>query len=966
MTGKTISHYKILEKLGGGGMGVVYKAEDTKLKRPVALKFLPPELTRDDEAKERFVHEAQAASALDHPNICTIYEIDETDDGQIFICMAYYEGETLKKKIERGPLPIDQTLDLAMQIAQGLARAHEAGITHRDIKPANIMITNRDEIKIVDFGLAKLAGRTKLTKEGLTLGTIAYMSPEQAQGVEVDHRTDIWALGVVLYEMLTGQLPFRSEYELAMVYSILNEEPEPVTNLRKEVPSELEKIVQRALQKESKSRYASVAELEEGLREIQTFLSPTGVMRVSAKPILQSLKKPQIAISFILAILVLCFLAIWFFNRSAKIRWAREQAIPEIVQLIDKPAYMAAFRIAHEAEKYLPADPLLKQLWPRMSQHISIQTTPPGANIFITPYNVTDSDWELLGKSPIDSIRIPLGFFRWKIEKLGYQTKEIADSGAFSRFANESISITLDEEGSIPPEMVRVQGSDVRLNTRLLRHLEAVRLETYFIDKYEVTNKQYKAFLDSGGYRKQEYWKHKFVKDGRVLSWEEAMAEFVDATGRPGPATWELGFYPAGQDDYPVTGVSWYEAAAYLEFVGKSLPTVYHWDHAASIDATEYIVPASNFSGRGPAAVGSYRGLGYYGTYDMAGSIKEWCWNESGDKRYIMGGAWNESEYMFNEADIRSPFDRSPTYGIRGVKYLSESDFPTVTRGPIPFPLQHSLKIEPVPDDIYRIYERLYSYDKTDLKAKIESVDESAEHWRQEKISFQAAYGNERVIAYLFLPRNVNPPYQTVIYFPFSSAITRRSSENLYPIDTDFIVISGRAVLFPIYKGTHERGDALDSPFPNLTSFYRDHVIMWAKDLGRSIDFMETRKDIDTARLALLGNSWGGAVGPIMSAIEKRIKVTVLLNGGLFTQSALPEADQTTFVSRVTHPVLMLNGRYDHVFSVETSQIPMFRYLGTSEKNKRRIMYDTGHELPRNEKIKEVLDWLDRYLGPIK
>jgi serine/threonine protein kinase len=199
MIGQTISHYKIIEKLGGGGMGVVYKAEDTKLKRMVALKFLPPDLTRDDEAKERFVHEAQAASALDHPNICTIHEIDETDDGQIFICMAYYEGETLKKKIERGPLPFDQTLDLAMQIAQGLARAHEAGITHRDIKPANIMITTRGEVKIVDFGLAKLVGQTRLTKTGTTMGTVAYMSPKQAQGIDADHRSDIWSLGVVLY-----------------------------------------------------------------------------------------------------------------------------------------------------------------------------------------------------------------------------------------------------------------------------------------------------------------------------------------------------------------------------------------------------------------------------------------------------------------------------------------------------------------------------------------------------------------------------------------------------------------------------------------------------------------------------------------------------------------------------------------------------------------------------------------------
>ena len=247
--GQTISHYKILEKLGEGGMGVVYKTEDTKLKRTVALKFLPPELTRDEESKERFIHEAQAASALDHNNICTIHEIGEAADGQMFICMAYYEGETLKKKIARGPMPVQQSIDNAIQVAEGLVKAHGQGIVHRDIKPANLMITNDGVIKIVDFGLAKLAGRTRVTKTGTTVGTAAYMSPEQARGEAVDHRTDIWSLGVVIYEMLTGQLSFKGDYEQAVVYSILNEKPEPVTGLRTGVPMELERIVDKAMAK---------------------------------------------------------------------------------------------------------------------------------------------------------------------------------------------------------------------------------------------------------------------------------------------------------------------------------------------------------------------------------------------------------------------------------------------------------------------------------------------------------------------------------------------------------------------------------------------------------------------------------------------------------------------------------------------------------------------------------------------
>jgi len=230
--GTMVSHYRILEKFGGGGTGVVYKAEDIKLKRPVALKFLLPELTRDPEAKERFIHEAQAASALDHPNICTIYEINETEDEQMFIAMAYYEGETLEQKIEYGPLKLEEAIDIAIQVTEGLQEAHKKGIVHRDIKSANITVVTRGQVKIMDFGLAKLAGQAKLTEAGTTLGTAAYMSPEQTRGGEVDHRTDIWSLGVVLYEMVTGQLPFKGKYEQAVMYSILNEDPEAITALR--------------------------------------------------------------------------------------------------------------------------------------------------------------------------------------------------------------------------------------------------------------------------------------------------------------------------------------------------------------------------------------------------------------------------------------------------------------------------------------------------------------------------------------------------------------------------------------------------------------------------------------------------------------------------------------------------------------------------------------------------------------
>jgi len=269
MIGNTVSHYTILEHLGGGGMGVVYKAEDIRLKRIVALKFLPPELTRDPEAKQRFIHEAQAASSLDHTNICNIHEIDETPEGQIFIVMAFYDGETVKKKIERGPLKLDEALDIAIQVAHGLAKAHTSGMIHRDIKPANVMVTHDGVGKIVDFGLAILTGMSRLTRTGTSVGTVVYMSPEQAQGGIVDHRSDIWSLGALIYEMVTGQRPFKGDYENAVIYSILNAQPEPMTGLRAGLPMELERIVGKTLAKSPGERYQHADELRVDLNRVK-------------------------------------------------------------------------------------------------------------------------------------------------------------------------------------------------------------------------------------------------------------------------------------------------------------------------------------------------------------------------------------------------------------------------------------------------------------------------------------------------------------------------------------------------------------------------------------------------------------------------------------------------------------------------------------------------------------------------
>jgi len=316
MINQTISHFKILEKLGEGGMGVVYKAQDLKLDRLAALKFLPPEFTRDPHAKERFINEAKAASALDHPNICTVYEIGDTAEQRSFIAMAYYEGETLSDRIKRGALEVNEAITIALQVVEGLKAAHEQKIIHRDIKSSNIMLTAKGQLKIMDFGLARRSEQTMLTKTGSTLGTVPYMSPEQARGEQVDHRTDIWSLGVVLYEMISGRLPFQSPYSEAIVYSILNEDPPALALLRSNVPAQLDQIILKALQKDPSRRCQTAADFLADLTSLQKQLEAgieVPVARMRAKK-----KRHQIygGVALLAALIVVIALVIFVFRKT--------------------------------------------------------------------------------------------------------------------------------------------------------------------------------------------------------------------------------------------------------------------------------------------------------------------------------------------------------------------------------------------------------------------------------------------------------------------------------------------------------------------------------------------------------------------------------------------------------------------------------------------------------------------------
>ena len=989
-SGTKLGPYEIQSLLGAGGMGEVYLARDTRLQRTVAIKILPAHLSSNPNLQMRFEQEAKSISALQHPNICVIHDIG-SQGGVDFMVMEYVAGKTLDKLIAPGGLPTALAVKYAVQIAEALARAHAAGIVHRDLKPANIMVDQSGLVKVLDFGLAKLAapasamaadGATMAmgsgtsgmaSTPGMIVGTLAYMSPEQAEGKAIDARSDVFSFGSVLYEMLTGNRAFDGQSSAALLAAVMRDDPKPVNELKRDVPPEMRRIVTRCLKKDPAARYASGAELTEELKRCRDLLFPESGARLSPTRIAREAKRPRVLIPLLLVVILLGFAAAWLVRRSRDARWAREVAVPEISQLADQGKFGPAYALASKAEKSIAGDAALAKLWPLISYQTSLETTPPGVAIYRRDYADANAPWELVGTTPLKNVRQPRGMFVWKFEKPGFGTVLRTTAALFGWYPVPpgrpvAATVTLDEAGKIPAGMVRVSPAHYSKTLFIPGYegMPELELKDYWIDQYEVTNRQFKAFVDQGGYQKHEYWKVDFQKDGKHLSWDEAMAVFRDGTGRPGPKDWSQGEYPKGQDDYPVTGISWYEAAAYAEFAAKSLPTIYHWNRAAGPSSAAYIVPASNFGTSGILPVGSKQGMSPWGNYDMAGNVKEWIWTEAeSGKRYVLGGAWDEPNYMFVDPDAQSPFLRASNTGFRCVKYIEPESIPKVASAPMPSPRRDLTNEKPASAELFQAYRSLYSYDKTPLNATVEPYGKDEEDWTAQKISYAAAYGNERAIAYLFLPKKGKPPYQTVLFFPGSGALLVRTFSLYATSSLDAILKSGRAVLYPVYKGTYERGDGMESDVGNMSSDWRDHVIMWTKDASRAIDYAETRSDLDHSKLAYYGYSWGAEMGGIVPAVEPRIKVCVFALGGLDFHRSLPEVDTINFVSHVKQPVLMLNGRYDFFFPVESTQDPFYKLLGSKKDQKKHLLFDTGHNIPRNELIKQTLDWLDQYLGPV-
>jgi dienelactone hydrolase len=653
-----------------------------------------------------------------------------------------------------------------------------------------------------------------------------------------------------------------------------------------------------------------------------------------------------------LAVVAALAFSAWIWRRNARERWARRTALPEIARLAGTDQLVPAFLLARRVEHQLRGDPEFERLWKNVSVPVSLRTEPAGAEVLYKNYAEPKAAWDLLGVTPLDRARTPVGQLRWKLVKSGFDPVELSGPGL-----SLPSTVKLVSQSQTPRGMVRIPGGPFRY-----QDTAGVDLEDYWLDRFEVTNREFKEFVDRGGYRKREYWKQPFVKKGRTLSFDEAMALLRDSTGRPGPSTWELGEYPEGQADFPVGGVSWYEASAYAEFAGRSLPTFHHWFHAAGADDPfSGILPLSNFGGEGPSPVGSHQGLSPWGTYDMAGNVREWVSNAAGPSRYTLGGAWSDPTYLFTGPDALDPFDRSPIQGFRCALYPAPP--PAAAFGPIESVFRDYSKEKPVGDAIFAAYRSLHRYDPTPLDARAEAT-EDFEHWREERVSYAAAYGEERIPATLFLPKNAAPPYQAVLYFPPGSALRLHSIRDAGTRQFDFLIRSGRAVLFPGYKGTYERRVPPGAGGPNAG---RDVAIQWSKDVGRSLDYLESRPDIDRRGFGFYGLSMGAQFGPIAAAVDPRLRVLVLVGGGLSTESKPPEIDCFNFAPHVRVPVLMINGNHDFIFPLETSQEPLFRLFQLPDSAKRHRVLEGGHVPSRSQDVaRETLDWLDRHMGPVR
>lgn len=1031
LVGRRLNQYEVKSLLGSGGMGEVYLANDTRLGRKVAIKVLPAEFMSDQGRVRRFAQEAHAASSLNHPNIITIYEIGEAaeEDGGIhYIVTEYVEGETLRQRIASASgngMKLVDALEIAAQVAAALAAAHGAGITHRDIKPENVMVRPDGLIKVLDFGLAKLTETPALpidsqfstlvrlsTEAGMVMGTTGYMSPEQARGERVDARTDIFSLGAMLYEMVAGQAPFTGATTSEIIAAILRDEPPLLSHEATETPPELERIVSGALCKNREKRYQTIILMLADLKQLKRLLEHqddlvrAGPSALTDHTLKQSESTAEVKPGHLTAgylvggnwrrkLLAACALALvvgstagWLYWRHAKLNQA-QAALPRIEELVSAERFFEAYDLALEAQRYLPNDPTLARLMGTVADDLSIETDPPGAKVYLKRFSSDESGKfparQFIGTSPINHQQIARGAYVVSMEKEGYAALERTVHGTVLQLGGMllpsqpiHLEAKLAEAEQVPARMTFVPGGVYRLVAWLRPSAERLQLGDYFIDRYEVTNREYKEFISAGGYRKREFWRHKFVKDGHEISWEEAISGFKDRTGLPGPRSWQNQEIPEGKAEHPVTDITWYEAAAYAAFRGKELPTVFQWEKAArdgqTMDAgvimpwglytgTGTLEQRANFGRRGTLPVESLEfGQSPYGCYHMAGNVAEWCRNQSDGGFATAGGSWDDPPYLFG---YYGAFPGLYSSGKLGFRCALNSPSATGDQGAQALHPDAEVPVyKPAGEASFRAWQaQYYHYAQPPLDAAVEERIET-DDWRREKITYVGARG-ERAIAYLYLPKQSAPPWQVIQIIPPGDSFW-----GITPIEVGLEARSpallklGRAVLAVVLKGFPERAWPPNHKMPAQgTEEYRDMVLDWITDERRALDYVATRSDLDSSRIAYYSTSYDASFKLGLPSVEPRYRA-VVLNGNCLREEdqVLPEINPVNLVPNMRAPKLMLQGRYDEGCRLKSQAEPLFKLL---REPKRIVLYESGHILPLGLSVPTINHWLDETMGPV-
>jgi len=956
--------YEVEAELEQGGMAVVYLARDLRHDREVAIKVLHPSLSATL-GTERFLREIDVIAKLVHPNILTLIDSGVVEDLPYYV-MPFVRGQSLAALLEREKrIPLEQAVRIACEIAEALEAAHQQGVIHRDIKPSNVLLSGGHAV-VADFGIAAALDGSKLdrlTRTGASIGSPAYMSPEQAVGErELDGRTDIYSLGCMLYEMLAGEAPFQGSLEGMVTRKVMGE-IRPLRDVNPDVSPEVEKVVAKALEKDPDRRFSTAGAFGEALQEAL----PRGGGAAWSR------KRTLAAALVVLVVATASVVAVVQSRAESQRRIWAAQTLAEVENLADAGQLTEALELAEQVEAVYPDDTTLARLLPGFSFPFSIDSDPRGARVFMQEWEGEGGEWEFLGSTPLEGVRLAGAPFelgnrgvtyfedrphRVRFELEGYRTRELFTTallGVGMSGIPPMNPVPLYPEDPSLEGMIRIAGFTS----------SSVEYADYFMDRYEVTNAEFQDFVDAGGYQNREYWVHPFLRDGVELGFDEAMELFRDQTGRPGPSTWRFGSFPEGRERYPVGGVSWYEAAAFAEWAGKELPTTAHWDQATRYywSNSFAIVPRSNLGTDGPRPVGENEAMSTLGVYDLVGNVREWCFNEVGaGGRATRGAAWTDAPFHVGWVIPKAPLDRDPTNGFRLIRTFDDQEAVDALRVPVYQPTTRDYRAEkPASDAEFEIFKRLYEYDPYPLNPALERSD-TFPQWVREVVSFEEPYG-ERGGAAIYLPLGTSkPPFQPILYWGGSGILTTRSVDEEWMPGLDFFLQTGRVVVVPIFRGTYGRGVA-NFPGPYGSTTYRDATVQWVKDLSASIDYLESRDDIDAGKIGFYGLSFGGRIGPIPLAVEPRIRAAVLNVGGLRQSPFLPEADPFNFLPRVRVPVLMINGEYDIVFPLETAQLPMFELLGTPEDQKSHFVFPSSHIVPQDDVIREALQWFDRYLG---